>query len=76
MPSGLSSLKLKFDRSKLESLCDVAVTRIGDTFPTVFRRLSKISLSDDFSNESYETMTPYVICRIPVTFTLFSVHPT
>ena len=28
-----------FDRSKLESLRDVNVTRIGDTFPTVFRRL-------------------------------------
>ena len=30
-PSGLLSLKLMFDRSKLESLCDVKVTRIGDT---------------------------------------------
>ena len=29
-----------FDCSKLESLRDVIVTRIGDTFPTVFRRLS------------------------------------
>ena len=28
-----------FDRSKLESLRDVSVTRIGDTFPSVFRRL-------------------------------------
>ena len=29
--SSLFSLKLTFDRSKLESLCDVSVTRIGDT---------------------------------------------
>ena len=29
-----------FDRSKLESLRDVSVTRIGDTFPMVFHRLS------------------------------------
>ena len=29
-----------FDSSKLESLRDVSVTRIGDTSPTVFRRLS------------------------------------
>ena len=28
-----------FDRSKLESLCEVSVTRIGYTFPTVFRTL-------------------------------------
>ena len=29
-----------FDRSKLESLRDASVTRIGDTFRTAFRRLS------------------------------------
>ena len=29
-----------FDHSKLESLRDASVTRIGDTFPTVFHRLS------------------------------------
>ena len=29
-----------FDRSELESLREVSVTRIGDTFPTVFHRLS------------------------------------
>ena len=29
-----------FDPSKLESLHDASVTRIGDTFLTVFRRLS------------------------------------
>ena len=29
-----------FDRSKLESLRDASVTRIGHTFPTVFSRLS------------------------------------
>ena len=38
------------DRSKLESLHDVSVTRIGDTFPTVFRRLNmaqvELSMSD------------------------------
>ena len=31
MASRLFSLKLMFDRSKLESLRDVSVTRIGDT---------------------------------------------
>ena len=31
MSSGLFSLKLIFDRSKLESLCDISITRIGDT---------------------------------------------
>ena len=30
-PSRLFSLRLMFERSKLESLCDVSVTRIGDT---------------------------------------------
>ena len=40
MPSHLFSLKLTFDRSKLESLRDVSLTRIGDIFPTVFHRLS------------------------------------
>ena len=30
-PSGLFSLRLMIDRSKLESLRDVSVTRIGDT---------------------------------------------
>ena len=39
MPSGLFSLRLTFERSKLESLRDISVTRIGDTFPTVFGRL-------------------------------------
>ena len=34
-----------FDRSKLESLRDESITRIGDTFPTVFRRLSGNDLS-------------------------------
>ena len=29
-----------FNHSKLESLRDESVTRIGDTVPTVFRRLS------------------------------------
>ena len=38
-PSGLFSFRLKFELSKSESLRDVSVTRIGDTFPTVFRRL-------------------------------------
>ena len=38
-PFGLISLRLMFDRSKLESLRDASVTRIDDTFPTVFRRL-------------------------------------
>ena len=32
MLSGLFSLKLTFERSKSESLCDVSVTIIGDTF--------------------------------------------
>ena len=32
MPSRLFSLRLMFGRSKLESLCDVSVTRIGDAF--------------------------------------------
>ena len=31
MPSGLFSLKLMFDRSKSESVCDASITRIGDT---------------------------------------------
>ena len=31
-PSRLFSLRLMFDRSKLESLRDVSVTRIGDAF--------------------------------------------
>ena len=31
MPSSLFSLKLMFDRSKVESLCDVSVTIISDT---------------------------------------------
>ena len=31
MLSGLLSLKLKFNCSKLKSLCDASVTRIGDT---------------------------------------------
>ena len=39
-PSGLFSLRLTFELSKSESLRDVSVTRIGDTFPTVFRRPS------------------------------------
>ena len=39
MPSGLFSLRPTFELSKSESLRDVSVTRIGDTFPTVFRRL-------------------------------------
>ena len=34
-------LRLTFELSKLESLRDVSITRIGDTFPTVFRRLCK-----------------------------------
>ena len=38
-PSGLFSLRLAFELSTSESLRDVRVTRIGDTFPTVFRRL-------------------------------------
>ena len=38
-PSGLFSLRLTFELSKSESLRDVSVTRIGDTFPTVFCRL-------------------------------------
>ena len=29
-----------FNHSKLESLRDESITRIGDTVPTVFRRLS------------------------------------
>ena len=33
MPSGLFSLRLTFEISKSESLRDVSVTRIGDTFP-------------------------------------------
>ena len=37
--SSLFSLTLTFQLSKSESLRDVSVTRIGDTFPTVFRRL-------------------------------------
>ena len=40
MPSGLFSLRLTFELSESESLCDVSVTRIGDTFPMVFRRLN------------------------------------
>ena len=31
--------RLTFERSKSKSLHDVSVTRIGDSFPTVFRRL-------------------------------------
>ena len=31
-PSGLFSLKLMFERSKSESVRDVSVTRVGDTF--------------------------------------------
>ena len=38
-PSGLFSLSLTIERSKSETLRDVSVTRIGDTFSTVFRRL-------------------------------------
>ena len=38
-PSSLFSLRLTFELSKSESLRDVSVTRIGDTFPAVFRRL-------------------------------------
>ena len=45
MPSGLFSLRLMFERSKSESLRDVSVTRIGDTFPTVFRRLHLLKTS-------------------------------
>ena len=40
-PSGLFSLRLMFGRSKLESLRDVRVTKISDTFPMVFTRLYK-----------------------------------
>ena len=36
-----------FERSKLESLRDVSVNRIGDTFPTVFRR---VGVSDEEMN--------------------------
>ena len=36
-PSGLFSLRLTFELSTSESLRDV--TRIGEAFPTVFRRL-------------------------------------
>ena len=35
-PSRLFSLRLMFDRSKLESLRDVCVTRIGDTLSCGF----------------------------------------
>ena len=45
MPLGLFSLRLTFEISKSESLRDVSVTRIGDTFPTVFRRLISRTLS-------------------------------
>ena len=38
-PSSLFSLRLTFELSKSESLRDVSVTRISDTFPTVFCRL-------------------------------------
>ena len=38
-PSGLFSLRVTFEFPKSESLRDVSVTRIGDTFPMVFRRL-------------------------------------
>ena len=40
MPSGLFSLRLTFERSKSESLRDVSVTRMGDTFSQGFRRLN------------------------------------
>ena len=45
-PSDLFFLKLMFDRSKLESLCDVSVTRIGDT-------LSYGSPQTELVNNSY-----------------------
>ena len=35
------SLRLTLERSKSESLRDVTVTKIGNTFPTVFRRLHR-----------------------------------
>ena len=41
MSSGLFSLRLIFEYSKSESLCDVSVTRINDIFSYVFLRMRK-----------------------------------
>ena len=48
-PSGLASLRLTFELSELESRHDVSVTRIGGTFPTVFRRLCDPSQTKNYS---------------------------
>ena len=45
MPSGLFSLRLTFEILKSESLRDVSITRIGDTFPMVFHRLTSHTFS-------------------------------
>ena len=48
MPSRLFSLRLMFDRSKLESLWDVNVTRIGDTLSNGFPQTVVVRPIADF----------------------------
>ena len=57
-PSGLFSFRLTFELSTLESLRDVRVTRIGDVFPTVFRRLFWQMMFQAWHNSSSENSLP------------------
>ena len=54
MPSGLFSLRLMFERSKSESLRDVSVTRIGDTFSHGFL-LTELGKSEKLPNSTNES---------------------
>ena len=55
-----------FDRSKLESLRDVSITRIGDTFPTVFRRLSLRGILSKEVEVLVPSLSMIVLLLLPV----------
>ena len=61
-----------FDRSKSESLRDVSVARIGDTFPTVFRRLVSLRKKHVFNKVKKSFALPGFLG--PEHFTEFSTY--